>query len=217
MPAPRLLSLLLPVALTVAAGCARTNDPTAQLTPLDPSHPAVTPLPDPEAQGGNVGRAPRRLNVAQLRQSILVTTGREWTDLPNRAASLGQADYALVNAEGTEPNLVFTKFLEDGARVVCRDTANADRNIPLAQDRVLSRALPDGNVDLESIPDESYRQNLIYLSTRFWGQPLGGAELEAWLGTYKAVAARAESINARHQAQAAMCIAFMTDPRFVTY
>src|SRR6185312_10998094 len=106
--------------------CACSNrDPGTQvphageLSPVPDGHPAITALPDPELQGGHVGRAPRRITTAQLKSSIRVTTGRDWSQIDNLAASLGQADYALLNAESTETNLVFAKFLEDGAREVC--------------------------------------------------------------------------------------------------
>ena len=58
---------------------------------------------------------------------------------------------------------------------------------------------------------------LVYLSTRFWGAPLAGDELTKWKGFFTQAATRAETIKQRDQAFAAMCIALMTDPRFLTY
>jgi hypothetical protein len=98
----------------------------AQLEPVPAGHPPIVAPPDPELAGGHVGRAPRRLTTAQLKASIRVTTGRDWSQIDNLAASLGRADYALVNAEATETNLVFAKFLDDGAREVCLAAADAD-------------------------------------------------------------------------------------------
>lgn len=189
------------------------------LKPLPPPHGMPSPaLPDPEQQGGHVGRAPRRITVAQLATSIEVTAGRPWSGLAAVAASLGRADYAMINAEGTETNLVFAKFLEEGAREVCKETALADLKQPKAVDRVLARELPDaiaGKID--GANDAAVRKNLGYLSLRFWGQPLAGEELDAWVTTWKAMAARAESTKTRDQALTAICVAFMTDARFITY
>jgi len=58
---------------------------------------------------------------------------------------------------------------------------------------------------------------MIYLSTRFWGQPLAGSELETWVSAYKSIATRAEAAKKRREAWGAICIALMTDPRFTTY
>jgi hypothetical protein len=203
--------------LLMAAGCkapAREAAPElAQLDPLPDGHPALAPLPDPDASGGHVGRAPRRITVAQLKASIQVTTGRQWSQIDNRAASLGRADYALVNIEATEPNLVFAKFVEDGAREVCTATAQADLSVLEADQRVLSREIPD----LSQLDTDSVRRNLVYLSTRFWGQPLAAPELDVWAASFASMSARAQLIKKPGQAWGAICVALMTDPRFVTY
>lgn len=180
------------------------------------NHPPMVKLADPEHNEGHVGRKPRRLTVAQLRESILTTTGRQWSQINNLAASLGQADFALTVSESTEANLVFAKFVEDGAREVCLATANADFNRAPA-DRIL---WPDVNVmnrDFTTMSDDAIKANLSYLAVRFWGQPFSAAERDAWAGTFKTVAARAKTINRPEQAWGAMCIAFMTDSRFITY
>jgi hypothetical protein len=73
------------------------------------------------------------------------------------------------------------------------------------------------NRDFTTMTDASVKANLSLLATRFWGQPFDAAELDAWAATFRTVAARAKSINQPAQAWGAMCIAFMTDPRFITY
>jgi hypothetical protein len=207
--------------VALALACQKIEAPQeGTLRPLPPPPGAATPaaLPDPERAGGHVGRAPRRLTVAQLRESIRVTTGREWRGLTGVAASLGQADFAFINAESTEANLVFAKFLEDGAREVCRDTAQADLKLPKAADRVLARELPDNVMGkIDGVDDATIKRHLEYLSTRFWGQPLAGQELDRWVASWKGFAARAEAIKLRDQALSATCVALMTDPRFITY
>ncbi|HEX8538207.1 MAG TPA: hypothetical protein VF664_12135 [Cystobacter sp.] len=221
----RLLMLAL-VALGTAA-CDQGGSP-GKLTPVDvPQAPddgihgnngGVVPLPDPEQQDGRVGRSARRLTVDQLDASIQTALGQPWSKLNSRAASLGRADFALVNAESTEANLVFAKFLEDGAREVCVARASADLKLTVAKERVLARTLPEGTVgDLRKLTDAQVRELLVYLSTRFWGSPLHDEELTRWAGFFTKAAARAETIKKRDQALAALCIGLMTDPRFLTY
>jgi len=182
------------------------------------NHPPTVRLPDPEQNQGHVGRKPRRITVAQLRESILTTTGRQWSQINNLAASLGQPDYALTVSEATEANLVFAKFVEDGAREVCLAVASADLGRSNPADRVL---FPDvtvpANRDFTTMTDGAIKTNLSYLAIRFWGQPFADAEREAWATTFKSVALRAKTINRPEQAWGAMCVAFMTDPRFITY
>ena len=210
------------IALSLAAiGCngpAATPKPEiAEVTPIPNGHPQIEPLPDPELSDGHVGRAPRRITVAQLKASIQVTTGRQWSQIDKLAASLGRADYALVNAEALEPNLVFAKFMEDGAREVCLATAQADLAEADPSLRVLSRDVPGDLKDLRQLSAQTRKDNLVYLSTRFWGQPLAGAELDKWNDSFAKFAERAEVAKKRREAWGALCIAFMTDPRFVTY
>ena len=213
-------STLLAAAVLLSA-CAKPAAPAPRDGTLNPveitNHPTLTPLPDPELQGGHVGRAPRRITVAQLKASILTVTGRQWSQIDNLSASLGKADFALVNAESVEPNLVFAKFLEDGAREVCTLTAAADLTTPLAADRILSPEVPASITDLSKIDLPTAKNNLVYLSTRFWGQPLGGAELDTWATSFTTMAARAQTANKKREAWGAICIAMMTDPRFITY
>lgn len=217
------LVLMLCAALSLAA-CSRQNatpgpEKPGELTPVDlgPGHPVV-PLPDPEQNGGHAGRAPRRLSVSQLRESILVTTGRQWSQIDTLAASLGAADFAVTVSESTETNLVFAKFLEDGAREVCVAAANADLSRATPTDRVLTQALASGtNRDFTTLDDATIQKNLSYMALRFWGSALDADELTQWTATFKTVAARAKTINRPEQAWGAMCIAMMTDPRFFTY
>ncbi len=180
----------------------------------------VVPLPDPEVQSGRVGRSARRLTVKQLGTSIQTAVGRPWTKLEDLAASLGRADYALVNAESTEPNLVFAKFLSDGAHEVCMIQAEAEKNMLVPSDRILGRTLPPGALaDLRRLSDGQVRELLVYLSTRFWGAPLQGEELTRWVGFFTKAAERAEAAGTgkRYHAMGALCINLMTDSRFLTY
>jgi hypothetical protein len=217
----RLLALAL---LALAPACSSKSEepltPAPQVGEIEPipnPHGTVVPLPDPEQQSGSVGRAPRRITVAQLKTSIETTVGRPWTQLDSLASSLGRADFANVVTENTEPNLVFAKFLEDGAREVCLTQAAAELAVADPNVRVLSRTVPSLTSPLTQLSDEQVTSLVVYLSTRFWGAPLAGDELTRWKGFFTQAASRAETIKKRDHAFAALCIAMMTDSRFLTY
>ena len=105
----------------------------------------------------------------------------------------------------------------------CVGAASTDLGRPNAADRVLS-PLVGTATDLTTLVDDDVRKNLVYLSTRFWGQPLAGAELETWLESFKGLARATKTATPpatapapRQQAWGGICIALMTDPRFFTY
>lgn len=210
------------LAVALAAGCSKPTTPGSAtpgtLTPVEvpTGHPTLTPLPDPELNGGHAGRAPRRITVAQLKQSIQVTTGRQWSQIDNLASSLGQADYALTVSDATEPNLVFAKFLEDGAREVCLNAARDDLNRAQAQ-RVLWPEVPGTGRDFTLLDDATIQANLATLSVRFWGSPFDAQELATWTASFKKMAERAKAASRPEQAWGGVCVAMMTDPRFITY
>lgn len=223
--------LILTAALVaLCAGCTKspedkappTLDGTLEPVPNPHGPDDFQPLPDPEEQGGSVGRQPRRLTVSQLDQAILQAVGRRWDGadgIDARATSLGRADFALVSSENTEPNLVFAKFLEDGARRVCINQARAEVLLTDPNARTLSRTLPGTWGDLRQLSDAQVRQFLVYLSTRAWGSPLSGEELTKWVGFFQQAAIRAEVANPKKRADAlaVICIAMLTDSRFITY
>src|SRR3954470_10451210 len=124
------------LALMGAAACSKVKEQEATLEQVSPGHPPLTPLVDPDLQGGHAGRAPRRLTVAQLDASITTAVGRRWTGIDAVAATLGKPDFAMTVTEATDPNLVFAKFLEDGARSVCVAQAQADIAATTAANRI---------------------------------------------------------------------------------
>lgn len=95
--------------------------------------------------------------------------------------------------------------------------ATAEKSLAAPEARVLSRTIPGPLGDLRKLSDAQVRELLGYLSIRFWGSPLQGDELTRWSDFFKKAAARAEAVNGRDQALAAVCIALMTDSRFLTY
>jgi len=201
----------------LAASCSKVQDQPATLEQLPAGHPPLAPMVDPDLQGGHVGRAPRRLTVDQLDRSITTAVGRRWTGIDAVAATLGKPDYAMSVTEAIDPTLVFAKFLEDGAREVCVAQAQADIAATTAANRILANGLPDNINNLTTLTPAQIKANLTYLSLRFWGEPLQGAELDAWAALFTQLAARAQSINKRDQAFSATCIALITDPRFMSY
>jgi hypothetical protein len=204
--------------LGCSKGPAATPDQPGSLAPVElpTDHPQLTPLPDPEMNGGHAGRAPRRISVPQLKASILTVTGKQWSQIDNLASSLGQADFAITVSDATEPNLVFAKFLDDGAREVCLSVARDDLN--RAQElRVLWPEVPGTGRDFTVLDDATIAKNLATLSVRFWGSPLDSTELTDWTATFKKLATRAKTINKPEQAWGSICVAMMTDPRFITY
>jgi len=209
--------------LALASGCTKDEAPSFDglIEPIaNPHQPGdFTPLPDPEAQAGSVGRAPRRLTVAQLDAAIVGAVGQRWSDIDSRATSMGRADYALVVSENIEPNLVFAKFLEDGARKVCINQASAEMRMADPSERTMGRLLPEKWDDLTQMTDAEVRAQLVYMSTRFWGAPLAGDELTKWASFFTQAAARAKALSSsrRHEALAVVCIAMLTDSRFITY
>lgn len=213
------------MAFAFVSSCSKKSevlDQSGQLDVVDMgNHPPIVNLPDPEMNGGHVGRAPRRITVAQLKQSIQITTGSQWTQIDNLAASLGQADFALTVSDSTEANLVFAKFLEDGAREVCLKVASADftraQSARVLWPEIANTEAGTNGRDFTLVPDASIKKNLSTLSLRFWGQPMRDEEQTSWATTFKAIAARAKAANKPEQAWGAMCIAFMTDSRFITY
>lgn len=209
------LTLLTALSLVSLTGCSRSE--TGTLEPIENPHPELTPLPDPELQGGNVGRAPRRLTVDQLGASIEVVTGRTWTGLTALGPSLGKADFALTNSESIDANLVFAKFLEVGARTVCDQASAGDQAQASAANRVLSPHV--AAKDPTQATDAEISTNLDYLALRFWGASLPEAEKAIYAELFRKAGVRAKALGSGQYKQAwgVVCIALLTDPRFFTY
>ncbi|MGA9520732.1 MAG: hypothetical protein WBV82_04665 [Myxococcaceae bacterium] len=203
------------VALVGLGGCSR-DTADAEFVRVDAPATPAEPMPDPELQGGNVGRAPRRITVDQLDASIQQVLGRKWNGLQFLGASLGKADFAYVTTESSEVNLVFTKFLDDGAREVCHAAARAELEQTDAASRILSPFIPDPKKPATA-DSAAVQKNLVAVSTRFWGYPLSGDELTRWTAFWDKVAALGQETRRPEQTLQALCIALMTDPRFLTY
>lgn len=229
---------------------ARTDTTTpGTATPVDPGvTPAPTasptlPLSDPSLSDGHVGRAPRRLNVRQLRASFERAIGTTWRqprrilsadypsgfyDDPNAdmfellGATLGRPDYNVFTNENLDPSAVFSKLVGDAARKACRDGVEAD--LGRARDRRL--LLRHVDADATAATNETgVRQNLAYLVLRFWARqvPANDPAVTGLLDLFRAAstapADMAASLPAGTPADGwrAVCVALATDPQFLTY
>ncbi len=172
------------------------TDPT-----LPTGHPEV-PIGEPASMSGHVGRAPRRLNVDQLRSSLLAATGFTWVarrsvsdpDAPTgarnvpeadmleaMARTLGRPDYVSSTLESIDPAVTFAKLSSDAARSACRQSVAADGNIPDADARrMMDRRIMRfaGLSDTAAANADRVRQNLSYLALRFWGRTIAAGDVE---------------------------------------
>ncbi len=211
---------------------------------LPEGHPEV-PLAEPASNGGHVGRAARRLDVDQLRQSLLAATGFTWvatrrvldpdspsgfTQLPDAdilealGATLGRPDYVTSTNESIDPAVTFAKLASDAARVACRLSVAADVKGEGAR-HILVHVGPR---DTAAASPEKVRQNLSFLVLRFWGRqvPPGADELGPLVHLFERASTAPAGKDANGVARAAatpadgwraVCIAMATDPQFLTY
>lgn len=221
MNARRLLLLV-----TLLACTGQIGDPN----PLEP----VEPIPDdPRAIGP---RHARRLSAAQLRASLITTTGFDYEGEarvrdPNSpqgsvvvddaplldvfSASLGAPDYNYVTQPDRGPNVTFAKLSGDGVRAVCRLVSDAE----VGED---APGHPSGEPHLALVPsaetsrsEEVVRANLAQLTLRYWGEPHdpSDATIDALLTLFDSV----PHDLGLHAAWRTVCIGMLSDPRFLTY
>jgi len=241
------------LALTLAA-CATPVPPAKEsagaAVPVQPQaalpdgHPEV-PLGDPASNDNRVGRAPRRLNVEQLRASLLAATGFTWvasrrvsdpdsptgfSNLPDAdmleafAATLGRPDYVTSTSESIEPAVTFSKLANDAARVPCRTAIKADLEAKTPA-RIMRHATAQ---DTRASNEAAVRKNLSWLALKFWGRRIApdDAQLAPLLTLFEKASTAPASTddNGTKRAAAtpadgwrAVCIAMATDPQFLLY
>lgn len=226
----------------------RDNVTPGSANPVDPgsangSTPGATPLSDPAMNDGRIGRAARRLNVRQLRASLLNAVGVTWRqprrilsadyasgyyDDPNAdmlslvALTLGQPDYNAFTSESIEPGAVFSKLVGDAARKACRDGITLDVARP-AGERILLRNVGVG--DTLAGREAAVRDNLAYLVMRFWARDVRPndpvlddlIELFRLASTAPATTAPVVAAGTPLDGWRAVCVALTTDPLFLTY
>lgn len=189
----------------------------AELTPV-----AELPVATDEAPG----RSWRRMNIDQLRASLIQVTGVGWTevqDLGNGpeqvdlfeqlAGTLGKPDYLGATEEDLTTGLLFQKFLDDSGRAACAGLLEQERGRAPAE-RLLVRAS-----SLEADPADDLaaaRQDLADAMLRFHGRRVApdDAELDVWLRLLQG------SWDVTGDAAAAwrnVCVALVTHPDFYSY
>ncbi|MBL8604858.1 MAG: hypothetical protein JNK72_23220 [Myxococcales bacterium] len=221
---------------TVTGGTATPVDPGQTLPPWHPT----TPLSDPTLNNG-VGRAPHRINVAQLRASFQSAIGVTWRE-PRRvltaespsgsvedpdadmlsilSATLGEPNYDQATQESLDPSATFSKLIGDAARKACRDGVTADVARGASQRILLRYANP---TDTAAGNEAAVRRNLQYLVLRFWARSVetnsaAVSDLLRLFTVASTVPAQAMlPAGAPPDGWRAVCIALATDPQFLTY
>jgi hypothetical protein len=215
-----------------------------ELAPLPEGHPAV-PIGEVASGSERVGRAGRRLNVDQLRASLIAATGFTWvasrrvsdpdsptgsTQLPDAdmlealAATLGRPDYVTSTNASIDPAVTFAKLANDASRVACRASVESDVAQPW-QRRILVFAAPNDSLRSNA---GAIKKNLSYLALRFWGRSVSPEDpqliplVTLFERASMAGASKDESGVVRVPAAAvdgwrAVCIAMANDPQFLTY
>jgi hypothetical protein len=240
-PAPTPEPTRIPVRDNVTPGMVNPVDPGTTPPEMRPS----APLSDPAMNDGRVGRAPRRLNVFQLRASLLNAVGVTWRqprrilsadfpvgyyDDPNAdmlsllSLTLGQPDYNNFTSESIEPGAVFSKLVNDAARKACRDGIELDLSParPRAR-RILLRNASE--TDTLASNETAVRANIAYLVMRFWARTVqpSDAAVTGLVDVFRvASTAPAEpgtmlAAGTPVDGWRAVCVALATDPQFLTY
>ena len=160
--------------------------------PLDPSPtapPRSTPLPDPELQGGHVGRAPRRITVAQLKTSPSVTaTGRQWSQIDKLAAVAGPGG---LRARQRREHRAQPRVRQVPRRRRARGLLRRRHRRPASRrDPGHPGARARGASTIVDRPDASSttrraRRTSSTCPPASGAQPLRGAELDAWASFFK--------------------------------
>lgn len=220
------------------ARSARVQSAVGAAVPVaaDPHGDASTPLPleDPHA-ATSVGRAPRRVDIDQLRASLESVVGARWTG-PQRvrtpevasgsrfepdadlleffAEPLGRPNWVTTTAEVLEPTVTFAKLARDAVRSVCAAGLRADLARAPSARTLLVRASPS---DALPAAEARVRENLAHLALRFWGEDLApdAALTSALLEVFRVASTRPGATTL--DGWRAVCIDLASDPRFLSY
>ncbi len=192
------------------------------------------PVDDPTT-AEHVGRAPRRLDIDQFRQSLEQLLWARWigpqtvrtVDAPAGvrfepeadlieffAQTLGRPDYITTTAEVLDPTVTFAKLASDAVRSVCAAGVRADAARPPSQRILLTEVQPG---DALPSAEAAVRRNIAALALRLWGDPISpdGETVTAVMGVFRVATARAGATPL--DGWRAVCIDLATDPRFLSY
>jgi hypothetical protein len=219
--ATKTILLLVITSLALFMGCSGEEGPTApgaEQTFPDDFNPAAEDnrgeaVLEPEIL--KTGRNARRLSVDNLRRSIpLLFGGITWTArVQNRevevfdrlSLTLGEADYIQVTENNSEPNPLFSKFMDDMAGQVCGKAVARDQETNEASERLVAR-----------FPNDP-AANLRFLRLKLHGiyVPEDSTEgLEDLIRLHEEVI---EDTNDTTEAWKGVCIAMLTSPEFMAY
>jgi hypothetical protein len=219
-------SSLLVLALILSVVACGEDAPAPALVEVDSDAGATTldadqifePDPIPSA------RTVRRQTVEQIARSIpVVTGGLSWVEdygqgpmdmLTFLSGSLGAPDYMLVTHESLEPSMILAKFMTDASHRICSDWIKRDENLPAGERTLITHE------DWDSLDEADVRQSLAALNLRFFSvytPPDDGAATDALYAVFEHASTSAPQIKAADDGWFAVCIAMMTDPRFVLY
>lgn len=229
---------VLPTSATRPARSARVRSASGRVEAVasDPhgSPPQGLPLDDPSTST-HIGRAPRRVDLDQLRASLEQVTGARWTgpqlvrtpDAPSGsrfeadadlleffAEALGRPNWVTTTAEVLEPTVTFAKLVRDAVRSVCAAGLRADLGRAPSERLLLVHAsATDGLPAAEA----RIRLNLAHLALRFWGDAIApdAALTDALLGVFRVASTRPGATPV--DGWRAVCIDLGTDPRFLAY
>lgn len=192
--------------------------------------------PPSEEGGGRRGvipstlevRALRRISVEQLSRIIPVLTGGiRWEEdfgagpvdmLTLLAPTLGAPDYRNVTQETLDPNVLMSKFINDGAQRICLKWVDRDRR-SIPSDRTLVKPT-SSNEAWDLVESGHINSNLARLLLRFFAITVDAEGQNPRLLALRELfdTARATSVqDPMGDAWFAVCLALMTDPEFSIY
>ena len=177
----------------------------------------------PLSDATTAGRGWRRMNIDQLKASIMkVTGGISWTETQSGAevdlfdaldGTLGKPDYLSATEEDLTPGLLFQKFLDDAATSACGKlmVAEATRT-PEQRTLLVDVSLDDTPV---SNPD-AVEANIRHALLRFHGKqvPAGDARLQPWKDLVGGVY---DEDHDMAPAWESFCVALIVHPDFYRY
>lgn len=163
----------------------------------------------------------RRMDIDQLRASILQITGIEWTEgagtsgqeqLAVLSDTLGVPDYRNSVMEDVTPSLVYEKFLGDAAASVCTKIIDQQSTLFFYNVTVL---------DIWSSNPQAIEDNIQHQLLRYHGRdyPSGDPEINHWEWLWRTIYAQTTGSTEERTSMAwrGICVALIIHPHFSTY
>ena len=154
----------------------------------------------------HIGRTMKRMNVAQIRDSMEQITGTRWGTNTSKwntySDSLGVPDYQQRMEPDLSPSIVFQKFLNDAAAESCTEWMEAGEAM--------------FTTDPQSLSVEDIRLNIDFLRWQVQGHPRGEYPpiINDYLALHQSVYTRTGNTM---DAWNTVCIGLFTHPDFWMY